>query len=598
MTWELDVTNVAGIRDGRATLEPGVNAVRATNWQGKSSFVTAVQTAMGTAAEVTEGQSRGRVELSTGSETVAVELRRDGETVHVDGQPYLGAEDARVAASHFAFLDDSNPVRRAVRRGENLEPVLLEPLDVQDVESQIAALRREREQVDRELEQAREAAARLPDEQETVTRLEGELEDLEARRAALADGDGDGTAVAERREELSDAKAERESVESRVQRLEAAIERIDGELAEKRATLDDLDVPGAPEDLEADIADHRDELEALERDAELLQSIYGPTRRIVDEGREDLLAAVDRDLVADSLDCWTCGSEVTRAAIEENLDRLGERIADLRERAADRRQTVESLRERRDRARRARRERDDLESRIAALEERRSDHESSLDRARERAAALDARVDDLAETVDDGDDALTDVESEIKFTERRLEEARETVETLERRAQRRETLEAERADLTGEIEHLRDRKATLERQMRAAFDDAIADVLSRFDTGFELVRLSADFDLVVARDGREASLDALSEGELELVGVVTALAGFEAYDVADDVPIMVLDGLGGLADDNLQTLIEYLSDRVEYLVFTTYPENASVEGHTIDPTEWTVVSADAAVDGG
>jgi hypothetical protein len=62
--------------------------------------------------------------------------------------------------------------------------------------------------------------------------------------------------------------------------------------------------------------------------------------------------------------------------------------------------------------------------------------------------------------------------------------------------------------------------------------------------------------------------------------------------VADDVPIMLLDGLGGLADENLRTLVEYLEDRVEYLVFTTYPETTTFEGHTIDPDEWTVVSTE------
>jgi hypothetical protein len=51
-----------------------------------------------------------------------------------------------------------------------------------------------------------------------------------------------------------------------------------------------------------------------------------------------------------------------------------------------------------------------------------------------------------------------------------------------------------------------------------------------------------------------------------------------------------LDGLGGLADDNLGTLIDYLEDRAEFLVFTTHPENTAFEDHTIDPTEWSVVS--------
>lgn len=116
------------------------------------------------------------------------------------------------------------------------------------------------------------------------------------------------------------------------------------------------------------------------------------------------------------------------------------------------------------------------------------------------------------------------------------------------------------------------------------------DILARFGTGFETARLTADFDIVVARDGQEASLDALSEGELELIGFVAALAGRQSFDVDETIPLMLVDGLGGLDDDNLHTLIEYLQQGTEYLVFTAYPEYTAFDGHEIDPTEWTVAN--------
>jgi hypothetical protein len=119
-------------------------------------------------------------------------------------------------------------------------------------------------------------------------------------------------------------------------------------------------------------------------------------------------------------------------------------------------------------------------------------------------------------------------------------------------------------------------------------------VLSRFDAGFEAARLTPDFELVVARDGQEASLEALSEGELELLGFVAALAGYEAFDVAGTVPVMLVDGVGGLDDDNHQTLVEYLQERTEYLVFTAYPEYTAFEGSEIDPGEWTIATDQSA----
>ncbi|MFB6198591.1 MAG: ATPase, partial [Halobacteriaceae archaeon] len=85
-------------------------------------------------------------------------------------------------------------------------------------------------------------------------------------------------------------------------------------------------------------------------------------------------------------------------------------------------------------------------------------------------------------------------------------------------------------------------------------------------------------------------LDALSEGERELLGIVAAVAGHEAFDVGDRVPVMLLDGLGGLASENLQILVEYLSERTEYLVLTAYPEYEGFEGNELSPSDWQVVS--------
>ena len=595
MSWDIDISNVAGIRSGGATIEPSVNAIRGTNWQGKSSFVTAIETAMGTDAVLTEGETQGHVELSTEDGTVSVDLVRENGTVDRRGTPLLTDEQTRAAADLFAFLDDENDVRRAVRNHENLEDVLTRPLDFENIDEQIADLRREREQVERELAQAREAAEELPGQEETVRDLEDELADLKERRDELEATNGAGADASTKRDELSDAKAERDSVENQIERLERSVERTREKLEDRRAELDDLDVPAVDEDLEAEIADRKERYRELERNAELLQSIYAPTKRILDEERLDLITDVQRDLMEDTVECWTCGGETTREEIADNLQQLSEQIATLRSEATEEQQRVDELQDRRTEYERKSRRESDLETEIEDLESKLEEREASLERTRERHEDLEARIESLSEEVQETDDELTDLESQIKYTDTRLTEAREELSSLESRAEQRDQLEAEYDDLTDEIEALRNRKSEIKRRTREAFDDAIRDVLSRFDVGFEMVRLTSNFDLVVARDGREASLDALSEGELELLGIVACLAGHEAFDVGADVPIMLLDGLGGLADQNLQTLVEYLDERVEYLVFTTYPENTQFEGHTIEPTEWSVVSPEADV---
>lgn len=586
--WTVEAENVAGIRSGSASVEPGVNAVRGANWQGKSSFVTAVETAMGTEAILTEGERAGRVELSTPSETVSVELVREDGQVERRGDPYLSTERTRAAASLFAFLDDSNAVREAVRTGADLEALLTRPLAFENIDERIADRSAERDRVEAELDRARSAAEQLTDVRARIRRLEDDLAELRDERDALSDGRD--APAAGHHEELSDAKAERDAVEGRIDRLERTVERTRERLAERRADLKDLDVPETDADLVAEIEARQETLERTRSDAELLQSVYAPTRRIIDENRLDLITDVDRDVLADSLACWTCGAETTRQDVEENLDALGDRITELRDRADEYEREVSDLTDRREEAQRAARRESDLEAEIADLESTLEDRETTLERARRRREELDDRIDELSETVRAENAELTDLESQIKYTEAQLDEAREKRETLEGRAQRHEELEAERDELTAEIRRLRDRKATLKRRAREAFDEAIREVLSRFDVSFEMGRLTPQFDLVVARGGREVDPAALSEGELELLGIVTALAGYEAFDVAADVPLMLLDGLGGLADDNLGTLIDYLADRAEFLVFTTYPETTRVEENTIDPAEWTVVS--------
>lgn len=592
MTWTIDIDHIAGILDGGATLEPGLNAVRAANWQGKSSFVEALKVALGVSVDLTENADSGRVHLETPGRSVTVRLRRERDGVRREGTPYLDDEYDIARASLFACLDEDNEIRQAVRRGEDLEAALLRPLDFQNIDERIADRKRERERLEAELSQALEANKRLPTVQETVTRLEGEIEELREKRAEIDEGDStDGDDAA--RQQLSQARSEQTRVEDRVERLQASIDRIEERLSERRAELDALDVPDH-DDIDVRLESARSDLAAVKRDADLLQSVYAATERLLDENRIDLLTNVQREVTADSLVCWTCGSDTTRADIEAQLDALGTRLAELRAAAEKRRETVEELETRRERHRQVTSRRDDLEAEIRDLEEQLTDRRQSLADARGRLEAATERVETLSERVDETLSTLSDIESEIKYREAELDDATAELETLAARAERTDTLEAERESIRAEIEELRTRKDRIKRDAREAFDEAMREIVTRFETGFETARLTPDFDIVVARDGRETTLDACSEGERELVGFVAALAGRESFDARDAVPLMLVDSVGGLDDDNLHTLVDYLRERTEYLVFTAYPEYAAFDGRGIDPAAWAIANEGVA----
>jgi predicted nucleic acid-binding Zn-ribbon protein len=592
MTWHVTIENIAGIRSGDATLHRGTNAVRASNWQGKSSFLSAIKTAMGTATPLTEGQEHGRVELTTAESSIIIELSRQNGTVLREGNPYLPDEYDRVCAKLFAFLDEENEIRRAVRNDDNLEAVLTRPLDFENIDEQITELQREREKIDSELSQAEEAAARLPSLESTVSELESSLEELRAKRTELADPDESGDDL---REELSRLRAERTQLDQRIERLERARESAQQRLAEKESELESLDIPSG-EEFEEELVEARDALRKVERDAELLQSVYEANKRVLDEDRLDLLTDVTHDLLGDTAVCWVCGTEADRDAIASQLEELGNRITNLREQADEYTERVERLQTRRDDVKRARRRESELNTECRELRETVTDREASLTDAVERRDELENRIEELATQVQDTKEERTDIESEIKYTEAELEDTREELSTVEARASQRESLEQERAEITEELTTLRTRKETIKRRTRESFEETMAQIVQQFETGFEAARLTSDFELVVAREGREASLDALSEGEVELLGLIAALAGREAFDVASRVPVLLLDGLGGIAADNLATLVDYLTERAEYLVLTAYPEHTTFDGNELNPADWTVVSDDVTLE--
>jgi DNA repair exonuclease SbcCD ATPase subunit len=556
-----------------------VNAVRASNWQGKSSFLTAIEAAFGTETRLTEGQDYGQVKLSTDATTYTVHLERSNGSISQSGTPYPTDDVDRVCADLFAFLDETNEVRQAVRMGENLETVLTRPLDFENIDQQIADLKAEQKQVESELDRAQDAANRLPHLQKKVTKLESELEDLEKEWSEL---DHESSTDSSARDELSNLRAKLEKTETNINRYESTAERVEERLEAKKEELEELDVPKYT-DLEEGLEGLQTELHEIERDKELLQSIYEVNQRVLGENRLSLLTDVSHDIISDQVACWICGNETSREEIDAQLDSISDRLDSLREEEATLRDKVDDLQEKRQTVRDAERKERDFRDRIGELESQLDDALANLEAAEERKASLEAQIDELEERVNETEGKATDLQSEIKYTEAELEDARGELKTVKSEASQREVLEDELESLRSEIEDLRTRKERVKRNTREAFDSALSDILPKFNVGFETARLTDNFDLIVARGGQEASLDALSEGERELLRIIATLAGHEAFDVGTRLPVTLLDGHTGLDDTNIHHLVDYLSERVEVLVLSAFPEYDEFGGHEVTP---------------
>jgi DNA repair exonuclease SbcCD ATPase subunit len=589
--WNLDIRNIAGIKNATTTIEPGTNAVQASNWQGKSSLIAAVKTVMGTGRPLTEGESAGKVELETDDgNTHRVELRRENGRISREGEPFITDEQDLACADLFAFLDESNEVREAVRTGGDLKPLLTRPLDLEDIDRQIRDRQQERDRLDRELEEAKRQANEQDTLQQTVTQLEAELAEHREELAALDTDSND--SQEDLRDELSTKRTESQRAKRKIGQTEEQIERLETKLVDKQEELRELEIPDT-DDICADLSTAEEHHDRVQSEIDLLETIYNTNQETLETDSLDVVTDVERQISGDSVVCWVCGQDAERETIEERLAVYEEKISERRSEVAELQQQISELKTQQSEREQAERRETQLQESIADLEQRLTEKRADLESAEERADELEDEVATLEDEIEETDEQADEIQEEITRLEVRLEDAEADLEAAEEAAEKVERLEDQREEIAAEIRRLRDRKESVIETLVESFEDSISTVIGQFEPSFEAARLVTKddaFELVIARDGREVGVDALSEGEVELLGFIVALAGYQSYEVADRVPILLLDGVGGLAGEHLERLVEYLEKTSPMVVTTSYPEQGMFGDALISPEGWSVVS--------
>jgi len=610
--WTVEIDNIAGIRSGTTTVDRGLNVVQASNFRGKSSFIAAMRTVTGVtghydAHPLTEGAESGSVTIEMEAETYEVILdRSDATTVTRTGTPYLDDRTDQMCARLFAFLDEDNPIRRAVRNDDDLTDLLQAPLDIENVDRQIESLRRQKAELETEIAEAERAAEQAPAVQEEVTQLEEKLAGLRERREQLAETDETGHGADTLSEDLAERKRDLERIEGNIQQLENRVQRKTETLETKREQLAELEVPSAELD-SGDVEAKREEIDQLDVQLGLIEDVRRANRNLLDEDRLDLVTDVERSIAADEVECWVCGEHTSKDAIERRLDAFQTQQRQLREQKQTLEAEIEEYEQRRREVESQRRKQESLEREIGRLENEIDELRADLRATRERKEQVAAEIDDVRSRLDavetEHNEELTDVKAEIRTVELTLEEKRETLAELEATREQLASLSEQRDDLREEITELRNHKKRTQERLTEEFNAALSAVIDRFEVGFSGARLllktgaQGDVDeveLTIAREidgnGRETSVNTLSEGEVELIGVVVALAGYRAFDVGNSVPFMLIDGISQLAAEHLRTLTTHLEETSETIVTTAYPEAGEFEGEIITPEEWDVVS--------
>ncbi|MUV59363.1 archaea-specific SMC-related protein [Halobacterium sp. CBA1126] len=618
--------NVGGIDEAEVSLPPGVTVLTGRNATNRTSFLQAIMAGLGSERATLKGDAdEGEVELQVGDETYTRTLTRSGDTVVYGGDPYL---DDPTVADQFAFLLENTEVRRAVARGDDLREIIMDPVDTEEIESQIRQLENEKRDLDDQIQELERIEHELPELEAEKQDIE---EDLEAAREELAEVEAE---IEERDVSLEQSRSQKEAIEEAFEALRDAqseLEDLEFDLETEQQTLDDLrderdqleaelddadEFDENPDHLAGRIDELRERKRALDDTISQLGSVISFNEEMLDgegldldEFGDDADTDPTQQLLGDSENvvCWTCGSEVERDSIEETVDHLRELRAEKLDERSDIDDQIDDLSSTRSEIQRQQRERErterrlsEVEAEIESTEQRIDSLEESIEDQREEVEELEAETED-AGTGGDYDEVLelhrksNEVEIRIERLESDLEDVESDIEEHEETLGERDELVERREEIDDELTDLRTKVDRIEEEAVEEFNDHMESVLAVLEydnieriwverrerevregrhkvekTTFDLHIIRATDDGTSYRD----TIDHLSESEREVTGLVFALAGYLVHEVYEDVPFMVLDSLEAIDSDRIARVVEYFSDYADYLTVALLPEDA------------------------
>ncbi|WP_123620492.1 archaea-specific SMC-related protein [Halorubrum sp. CSM-61] len=619
----IDVRNIGGIDEASVTLSDGVSILTGRNATNRTSFLQALMAGLGSRQSSLKGDAEeGDVTLELGDETYTRTLQRRGDSVAFGGDPYL---DDPELADLFAFLLENNEARRAVARGDDLREIIMRPIDTDAIDAEIRECKRERDDLESEIEQLDSLERDLPDleadRREKVEELEAAEEELESVRGELDELDAGVEESRTRKEEMEeafqrvrDARSDLDDLEFDLETERSTISELKAEREELRETVEEAEEPDENADrLAGRIDELRRRKRSLDDDINELGSVIGFNEDMVDGSGIDIDEGTPGDDPTDALTagdqtvCWTCGSEVETDQIEATLDRLRELRSDKLDERNEIRAEIQELTDRQSSIQQARREIERAEERLDAVGTEIESTESRIADLEERIESKEAEIEELeeeAESVDvDGYDEALELHREANGIELRVERLEDEIDEIddeidEREAaiERREELKAEREELAERLTELRTRVDRIEETAVEEFNEHMETVLDileyenldriwieRRETEVREGRRKVTrtrFDLHIVRsspDGTayEDTVDHLSESEREVTGLVFALAGYLVHDVYESVPFVLLDSLEAIDSDRIARVVDYFRTHADYLVAALLPEDAA-----------------------
>ncbi|AUV84576.1 chromosome segregation protein SMC (plasmid) [Salinigranum rubrum] len=626
----IEVENIGGIDEASVEIEPGLTVLTGRNATNRTSFLQAIIAATGSKNASLKGDAEsGTVELTINSETYTRELTRSEGHTTMRGEPYL---DDPTLADLFAFLLETNDCRQAVANGEDLQEIIMRPVDTAEIESQIRQLESERKKIDGKLSDLDDMSSRLTklnqdkkqkkdlirEKEEKLAEKENELADInksvEKSRAENEELDA-------KMSELQNTRRELQSVKHDIRSEKESIDALQNDLEEQRAVFKETDPisESSVSSIEADIQRMRGQIEAIDQTVNELQSVIQFNNGFLDEGQPTAIndlqpeeetddGAVTDELLADNtVKCWTCGTDVPTEQIESTLERLQSIRKEKIQERQSLKQNVQGLEK----------EKADLEeqqSEYQHLQQRIEQHERELEEREETLETLETRKEELVsnkstletevEELQKADhdeilevqEAVNRLEFELDTLTSELSRIEDEINSIEDQLDDRENLRSRRTEIETKLKDLRTRVQQLQSQATEEFNKHMESVLDLLDYD-NLERIWIEQRQGTVQEGRQKvqqnqftlhvvrstdsgtiyqdTVDHLSESEREVTGLVFALAGYLAHEVYQTVPFMLLDSIEAIDANRISKLLDYLEGYADYLVVALLEEDAA-----------------------
>jgi DNA repair exonuclease SbcCD ATPase subunit len=619
--------NIGGLSESEVTLQPGVTVLRGKNATGRTSLLKGLTGVLGGSIPALKGDTEeGHIQLEWGDDIYNQYLERKNGTVQTSGQTVSERSDL---VNLFVSLTENNPARRAVVQDGDLRDIVMRPVDSDAIQHRIEKLQNERNRIGQRLRSIENELDRRTSFTSRKTSVENELDELDDQitelRKQLAEYDADpeeAEQVEEALKSLEERKQKLESISNRIRTNEDTLEALRDERKELQTEQNSVET--SEEEL-ARIETKLSKLTSRERSLATtindLSAIVDFNEELVSDTNSEFLLSDDIDSpvtklnpMSESVQCWTCGSQVNRNRVSNRLDELRSVIEEKRAERTDVQSQIEDLRGKQEELQDDIKRRDELSCRLNEISTEIAQREQKLESLRDRRNETRQQLSSLEEFVSERE-ALQESElvdqyqrlSELEYERGQLEEelssVREEIAELDRLADEQEQLQAQQDEIREELEGQRTQIRDLEKSAIEAFNEHMDEILEVLDyrnvariwierkTGTEFDSShggyrggsATRFELHIVREsdqgaGYEDTVTNLSESEREVIGLIIALAGYLVHNVYEVIPMMLLDSLEAVDADRIADLVDYFAEYTPYLVVALLPEDANALG--------------------